>query len=78
MDKKGTDKEERELDRELLYFASRYHILTFKSVLGAKISQVTTSPDIPLFQKVLNNWKNVDPNASDCFRNRKHDKIFPI
>lgn len=53
---------EQKLDREMLIFACRHHIyeLVLKSVFEAKISQVTTSPDIPLFKNFRENWKNVD------------------
>lgn len=54
---------EQKLNREMLIFACRHHVyeLVLKSVFEAKISQVTTSPDIPLFKKFRENWKNIDP-----------------
>lgn len=47
----------------MLIFAYRYHVyeLVLKGVFEAKISKITTSPDIPLFKKLRENWKNVDP-----------------
>jgi len=63
---------EQKLDRELLIFACRHHIyeLVLKSVFEIKISQVTTSPDIPLFKKFRENWKNVDPNMIQGYREK--------
>lgn len=54
---------EQKLGREMLIFACRHHVyeLVLKAVFEAKISQVTTSPDIPLFKKFRENWKNIDP-----------------
>lgn len=61
---------EQKLDRELLIFACRHHVyeLVLKSVFEVKISQVTTSPDIPLFKKFKENWKNVDTNRIQVCR----------
>lgn len=60
---------EQKLGREMLIFACRHHVyeLVLKSVFEAKISQVTTSPDIPLFKKFRDNWKNVDPEKIQDF-----------
>lgn len=54
---------EQKLSREMLIFACRHHVyeLVLKGVFEAKISQVTTSPDISLFKKFRENWKNIDP-----------------
>lgn len=54
---------EQKLDREMIIFACRHHVyeLVLKAVFEAKIGQVTTSPDIPMFKKLRENWKNVDP-----------------
>lgn len=56
---------EQKLGKELLLFACRHHVyeLVLKSVFESKIHQVTSSPDIPLFKKLRENWKNIDPNA---------------
>lgn len=56
---------EQKLDRELLLFACRHHVyeLVLKSVFETKIHQVTSSPDIPMFKKFRDNWKNIDPSA---------------
>lgn len=53
---------EQKLNREMLIFACRHHIyeLVLKAVFEAKISQVTTSPDIPLFKNFRSNWKNIN------------------
>lgn len=53
---------EQKLDREMLIFACRHHVyeLVLKSVFEAKVSQVTASPDIPLFKTFRENWKKVD------------------
>lgn len=61
---------EQKLDRELLIFACRHHVyeLVLKSVFEVKISQVTTSPDIPFFKKFKENWKNVDTNRIQVCR----------
>ena len=54
---------EQKLDKELLIFVYRHHFyeLVLKSVIESKIHQ--GSPDIPLFQKFRDNWKNIYPNA---------------
>lgn len=56
---------EQTLERELLLFACRHHVyeLVLKSVFESKIQQVTSSPDIPLFKKFRENWKNINPSA---------------
>lgn len=56
---------EQKLDRELLLFACRHHVyeLVLKCVFETKIQQVTTSPDIPMFKKFRDNWKNINPAA---------------
>ena len=41
--------------------------LVLKGVFEAKISQVTTNPDIPLFKKFRENWKNVDPEKIQSY-----------
>lgn len=54
---------EQKFNREMLIFACRHHIyeLVLKGVFEAKINQVTNNPDIPLFKKFRDNWKNIDP-----------------
>ncbi|XP_063385404.1 uncharacterized protein LOC134671472 [Cydia fagiglandana] len=56
---------EQKMERELLLFACRHHVyeLVLKSIFEAKIPQVTRSPDIPLFKKFKDNWKNVNPSV---------------
>ena len=56
---------EQNLERELLLFACRHHVyeLVLKSVFESKIQQITKSPDISLFKKFRENWKNINPNA---------------
>lgn len=53
---------EQKLNREMLIFACRHHIyeLVLKAVFEAKISQVITSPNIPLFKNFRSNWKNIN------------------
>jgi hypothetical protein len=70
---------EQKLERELLLFACRHHVyeLVLKSVFEAKIHQVTNSPDIPLFKKFKDNWKNVNPDdfqmCTDFVKNHLND-----
>ncbi|CAH1647379.1 unnamed protein product [Spodoptera littoralis] len=54
---------EQKFNREMLIFGCRHHIyeLVLKGVFEDKISQVTNNPDIPLFKKFRDNWKNIDP-----------------
>jgi hypothetical protein len=61
---------EQKFDREMLFFACRHHVyeLVLKAVFEVKIKQVTTSPDIPLFKKLKENWKNIDPTKIQCYR----------
>ncbi|XP_067621941.1 uncharacterized protein [Eurosta solidaginis] len=56
---------EQALERELLLFACRHHVyeLVLKSVFQTKIQEDSTSPEIPLFKKFKDNWKNINPNA---------------
>ncbi|GBO20908.1 hypothetical protein AVEN_150644-1 [Araneus ventricosus] len=56
--------------REMLFFACRRHVyeLVLKAVFDVNIKQVTTSPDIPLFIKPKDNWKNIDPTKIQCYR----------
>lgn len=55
------------LERELLLFSCRHHVyeLVLKSVFETKIKQVTSSPDIPIFKKFRDNWKNINTNKID-------------
>lgn len=55
---------EQTLDRELLLFACRHHVyeLVLKTIFETKIKQITSSPDIPIFKKFKDNWKNMDSN----------------
>ncbi|GBN68933.1 hypothetical protein AVEN_264249-1 [Araneus ventricosus] len=48
--------------REMLFPAGCHHVhkLVLKAAFAVKIKQVTTSPDIPLFKKLKNNWENID------------------
>lgn len=61
---------EKSLGRDLVLFACRHHIyeLVLKSVFEAKIKQNVRSPEIPLFKKTRDNWKNIDSNKIDRFR----------
>ncbi|GBM91155.1 hypothetical protein AVEN_26947-1 [Araneus ventricosus] len=56
--------------REVFFFACRHHVheLVLKAVFDVKIKQVTTSPDIPLFKKLNDNWKNIDLTKIQCYR----------
>lgn len=60
---------EQKLNREMLIFACRHHVyeLVLKGVFEAKISQITTSPNIPLFKKFQENWKNVNPEKIQSY-----------
>jgi len=53
---------EQTLGRELLLFACRHHVyeLVLKAVFETKIKQMTSSPDIPMFKKLRENWKSID------------------
>ncbi|GBO39844.1 hypothetical protein AVEN_170867-1 [Araneus ventricosus] len=42
--------------------------LVLKAVFEVKIKQVATSPDIPLFKKLKDNWKNIDLTKIQCYR----------
>ncbi|KAK2575365.1 hypothetical protein KPH14_001258, partial [Odynerus spinipes] len=55
---------EQTLERELLLFACRHHVyeLVLKTVFETKIKQITSSPDIPIFKKFRDNWKNIYSN----------------
>ena len=61
---------EQKLDRKLLLFACRHHVyeLVLKSVFEAKIHQVSTNPDIPLFKIFKENWKNVNHNEIQSYK----------
>ncbi|GBP64579.1 hypothetical protein EVAR_32737_1 [Eumeta japonica] len=54
---------EQKFNRDVLIFAYHHHVyeLVLKGVFKAKISQVTNNPDIPLFKKFRENWKNIHP-----------------
>ncbi|GBN43374.1 hypothetical protein AVEN_90768-1 [Araneus ventricosus] len=54
----------------MLFFSCRHRIyeLVLKAVFEVKIKQVTTSPDVPLFKKLKDNWKNIDPTKIQCYR----------
>ncbi|GBM06118.1 hypothetical protein AVEN_265176-1 [Araneus ventricosus] len=56
--------------REMLFFACRHHVheLVLKAVFDVKIKHVTTSPDIPLFKKLKDNWKKIDLTKIKCYR----------
>jgi len=53
---------EQTFGRELLLFPCRHHIyeLVLKAVFESKIKQITSNPDIPMFKKFRENWKNTD------------------
>lgn len=63
---------EQKLNREVLIFACRHHVyeLVLKNMFEVKISHVTKSPDIPLFKKFRDSWKNVDPSKIQCLREK--------
>ncbi|XP_036340150.1 uncharacterized protein LOC118749456 [Rhagoletis pomonella] len=62
---------EQALERELLLFACRHHIyeLVLKKVFISKTQEDTTNPDIPLFKKFKDNWKNINPSAIELCDN---------
>lgn len=53
---------EQNLERELLFFACRHHVyeLVLKNVFETKVKQVSISPDIPLFKKFKDSWKDIN------------------
>lgn len=53
---------EQTLERELLLFACRHHVyeLVLKAVFETKVKHITSSPDIPIFKKLRDNWKNIN------------------
>ncbi|GBL73316.1 hypothetical protein AVEN_159351-1 [Araneus ventricosus] len=55
---------------EMLFFACRHHVyeLVLKALFEVKSKQVTTSLDIPLFKKLKDNSKNIDPTKIQCYR----------
>lgn len=58
---------EQTLEREMLLFACRHHVyeLVLKSVFEAKLKQITSSPDIPIFKMFRDNWVNINSNNID-------------
>jgi hypothetical protein len=63
---------EQKLDRELLIFACCHHVyeVVLISVFEIKISQVTISPNIPLFKKFKENWKIINPIMIQGYREK--------
>ncbi|GBO45895.1 hypothetical protein AVEN_30463-1 [Araneus ventricosus] len=61
---------EQKFDREMLFISCRHRLyeLVLKAVFEVKVKKVTTSPDIPLFKKLKDNWKNIDPIKIQCYR----------
>ncbi|GBN67217.1 hypothetical protein AVEN_27476-1 [Araneus ventricosus] len=57
---------EQTLNREMLFLPCRHHIyeLVLRSVFESKICEVPKCPDIPLFQDLTKNWKNININNS--------------
>ncbi|GBO06296.1 hypothetical protein AVEN_10238-1 [Araneus ventricosus] len=55
---------------EMLFSSCRRRVyeLVLKAIFEVKLKQVTTSPDIPLFKKLKDNWKNIDPTKIQCYR----------
>lgn len=56
---------EQNLERELLLFACRHHVyeLVLKAVFETKVKHITSSPDIPIFKKLTDNWKNINTDS---------------
>ncbi|GBM76519.1 hypothetical protein AVEN_102302-1 [Araneus ventricosus] len=54
----------------MLFFSCRHRLyeLVLKAVFEVKVQNVTTRPDIPLFKKLKDNWKNIDPTKIQCYR----------
>ncbi|GBN67063.1 hypothetical protein AVEN_172998-1 [Araneus ventricosus] len=54
----------------MLFSSCHHHVceLVLKAAFEVKIKQVTTRPDIPLFIKPKDNWKNIDPTKIQCYR----------
>lgn len=63
---------EQRLNREVIIFACRHHIyeLVLKAVFEIKVTQVTTSPDIPLFKKLQDNWKHINTKKVQLYRDK--------
>ncbi|GBP22430.1 hypothetical protein EVAR_78606_1 [Eumeta japonica] len=63
---------EQKLNGEMLIFACRHRVyeLVLKGVFEAKINQVTTSPDIPLFNKFRKNWKSINADKIQNYREK--------
>ncbi|GBN64485.1 hypothetical protein AVEN_260496-1 [Araneus ventricosus] len=61
---------EQKFDREMFFFSCHHRVyeLVLKAVFEVNIKQVTTSPYIPLFKKLKDNWKNIDPSKIQCYR----------
>lgn len=55
---------EQSLERDLVLFACRHHVyeLVLKGVFEVKIKQSIGSPEIQIFKKIRDNWKNIDSN----------------
>lgn len=53
---------EQKLETELLFFACRHHVyeLVLKTVFETKLKEVANSPDIQLFKKFRDSWKNIN------------------
>ncbi|GBM68012.1 hypothetical protein AVEN_102748-1 [Araneus ventricosus] len=65
--------------REMLFSACLHHVyeLVLKAIFEVKIKQVTTSPDIPLFEKLKDNWKNIDATKIQCYRETELFRTVP-
>lgn len=68
---------EQTLGRELLLFACRHHVyeLVLKAVFETKIKQITSSPDIPMFKKFRENWKNIDSSKIELPLNFVKERV---
>ena len=67
---------EQKLDKELLIFAYSHPVyeLVLKSVFESKFPK--DSPDIPLFKKFKDNWKNINPNAIETCTDFAKQHLF--
>ncbi|KAG8235904.1 hypothetical protein J437_LFUL010134 [Ladona fulva] len=52
----------------VVYYGFKYKLYQWCLIFEVKISQVTTNHDIPLFKKFQHNWKSIDPDKIQCYK----------
>lgn len=56
----------KKLDRDMLYFACLHHILEIMLRNVTEIAwPVTSSPDVPIFKRLKDNWTKIDTSLYD-------------